>query len=172
MSGALKSSISCNRKKCRTNRAFPGAGRPFKLSHRGKHRSQGADQEPDSHSEFSRVPLWREDKSSRRIIHQSGLWYFSGLWCEGLASRLEETRQRSSPGQCHPFSEACWWHHAEGCSSAAVSGRPLVRTEGKMNVGVYRDYLDGNWLQSALDRRLAQWFIVQQDNNNEHTAKI
>lgn len=49
----------------------------------------------------------------------------------------------------------------------AGTGRPLVSIEGKMNAGLYRDLLDGNLLQSALDLRLVQWFISQQDNNNE-----
>lgn len=31
----------------------------------------------------------------------------------------------------------------------AGSGRPVVRIEGKMNTGLYRDFLDGNLLQSS-----------------------
>jgi hypothetical protein len=40
-----------------------------------------------------------------------------------------------------------------GCFSAAGTGR-LVRIEGKMNAAMYRDILDENLLQSALDLRL------------------
>ncbi|KAK3571159.1 hypothetical protein QTP86_003670 [Hemibagrus guttatus] len=40
-----------------------------------------------------------------------------------------------------------------GCFSGAGTGR-LVRIEGKMNVAMYRDILDENMLQSALDLRL------------------
>ncbi len=34
-----------------------------------------------------------------------------------------------------------------------------------------KDILDENLLQSALDLRLGQMFIFQQDNNPKHTAK-
>ena len=40
-----------------------------------------------------------------------------------------------------------------GCFSAAGTGR-LAAIEGKMNVAKYRDILDENLLQSALDLRL------------------
>ena len=58
-----------------------------------------------------------------------------------------------------------------GCFTAAGTGR-LVRIERKMNVAMYRDILDENLLQSALDLRLGWWFIFQQDNNPKHTANI
>uniref|UniRef100_A0AAQ4RBZ2 Tc1-like transposase DDE domain-containing protein n=1 Tax=Gasterosteus aculeatus aculeatus TaxID=481459 RepID=A0AAQ4RBZ2_GASAC len=58
-----------------------------------------------------------------------------------------------------------------GCFSAGGTGRP-VRIEGKMNAAMYRDILDENMLQSALDLRLGRWFIFQQDNDPKHTAKI
>ena len=58
-----------------------------------------------------------------------------------------------------------------GCFSAAGTGR-LVRIEGKMNAAMYRDILDENLLQSALDLRLGRRFIFQQDNDPKHTAKI
>ncbi|KAK3545509.1 hypothetical protein QTP70_007767 [Hemibagrus guttatus] len=51
-----------------------------------------------------------------------------------------------------------------GCFSVAGTGR-LVRIEGKMNAAMYRDILDENLLQSALDLRLGQRFIFQQDND-------
>ena len=37
---------------------------------------------------------------------------------------------------------------------------------------MYREILDENLLQSALDLRLGLRFIFQQDNNPQHTAKI
>ena len=58
-----------------------------------------------------------------------------------------------------------------GCFSVAGSGR-LVKIEGKMNAAMYRDILEENLLQSALDLRLGRWFIFQQDNDPKHTAKI
>ena len=58
-----------------------------------------------------------------------------------------------------------------GCFSVAGTGR-LVRIEGKMNAAMYRDILDENLLQSALDLRLGRRFIFQQDNDPKHTAKI
>ncbi|KAK3512401.1 hypothetical protein QTP70_008741 [Hemibagrus guttatus] len=58
-----------------------------------------------------------------------------------------------------------------GCFSAAGTGR-LVRMEGKMNAAMYRDILDEDLLQNVLDLRLGRRFILQQDNNPKHTAKI
>ncbi|KAG2467625.1 TCB1 transposase, partial [Polypterus senegalus] len=58
-----------------------------------------------------------------------------------------------------------------GNFSAARTGR-LVRIKGKMTVAMYRDILDENLLQSALDLRLRRRFIFQQDNDPKHTAKI
>uniref|UniRef100_A0A8C4SV48 Transposase n=1 Tax=Erpetoichthys calabaricus TaxID=27687 RepID=A0A8C4SV48_ERPCA len=58
-----------------------------------------------------------------------------------------------------------------GCFSAAGTGR-LVRIKGKMTAAMYRDILDENLLQSALDLRLGRRFIFQQDNDPKHTAKI
>ncbi|KAK3564286.1 hypothetical protein QTP86_012011 [Hemibagrus guttatus] len=58
-----------------------------------------------------------------------------------------------------------------GCVSAAGTGR-LVRIEGKLNAAMYRDILEENLLQSALDLRLGRRFTFQQDNNPKHTAKI
>ncbi|XDV46981.1 hypothetical protein PO909_016757 [Leuciscus waleckii] len=58
-----------------------------------------------------------------------------------------------------------------GCFSAAGTGR-LVAIEGKMNAAKYRDILDENLLQSALDLRLGRRFTFQQDNDPKHTAKI
>ncbi|KAG2457190.1 TC1A transposase, partial [Polypterus senegalus] len=58
-----------------------------------------------------------------------------------------------------------------GCFSVAGTGR-LVRIKGKMTAAMYRDILDENLLQSALDLRLGRWFIFQQDNDPKHTAKI
>ncbi|KAK1794552.1 hypothetical protein P4O66_001278 [Electrophorus voltai] len=58
-----------------------------------------------------------------------------------------------------------------GCFSAAGTWR-LVRVEGKMNAAMYRDILEENLLQSALDLKLGRRFIFQKDNGPKHTAKI
>ncbi|KAG2468183.1 TC1A transposase, partial [Polypterus senegalus] len=58
-----------------------------------------------------------------------------------------------------------------GCFSAAGTGR-LVRIKGKMTAAMYRDILDENLLQSALDLRLGRRFIFQEDNDPKHIAKI
>jgi len=58
-----------------------------------------------------------------------------------------------------------------GCFSAAGTGR-LVAIEGKMNVANYRDILEENLFQSALDLRLGRRLTFQQDNDPKHTAKI
>uniref|UniRef100_A0AAQ4PE92 Tc1-like transposase DDE domain-containing protein n=1 Tax=Gasterosteus aculeatus aculeatus TaxID=481459 RepID=A0AAQ4PE92_GASAC len=58
-----------------------------------------------------------------------------------------------------------------GCFSAGGIGR-LVRIEGTINAAMYRDLLNENMLQSALDLRLGRRFIFQQDNDPKHTAKI
>ncbi|KAK3550789.1 hypothetical protein QTP70_005471 [Hemibagrus guttatus] len=90
-------------------------------------------------------------------------------------------------GKCHVWRKPGTAHHLaniiptvkhgggsimlRGCFSAAGTGR-LVRMEGKMNAAMYRDILDENLLQSALDLRLGRRFILQQDNDPKHTAKI
>ncbi|KAI5609036.1 hypothetical protein C0J50_6038, partial [Silurus asotus] len=58
-----------------------------------------------------------------------------------------------------------------GMFSAAVVG-PLIQIHGRMNAAKYRDILDENLLQSALDLRLGRRFTFQQDNDPKHTAKI
>jgi len=67
----------------------------------------------------------------------------------------EKTQPRSSPGQYHPYSKACWrQHQLWRCFSAAGTGS-LIRIEGKMNV------LDENILWTS------DW-----GNDPQHTAKI
>ncbi|KAG2460510.1 TC1A transposase, partial [Polypterus senegalus] len=58
-----------------------------------------------------------------------------------------------------------------GYFSAAGTGR-LVRIKGKMTGAMYRNILDENLLQTALDLRLGRRFIFQQDSDPKHTAKI
>ena len=54
-----------------------------------------------------------------------------------------------------------------GCFSAAGTGR-LVRIKGKMNAAMYREIVDENLLQSALDLRLGRRSTFQQDNDPKH----
>uniref|UniRef100_A0A8C4T8V8 Transposase n=1 Tax=Erpetoichthys calabaricus TaxID=27687 RepID=A0A8C4T8V8_ERPCA len=58
-----------------------------------------------------------------------------------------------------------------GCFSVAGTGR-LVRIKEKMTTAMYRDILDENLFQSALDLRLGRQFVFQQDNDPKQTAKI
>ncbi|KAK3540002.1 hypothetical protein QTP70_022799, partial [Hemibagrus guttatus] len=107
--------------------------------------------------ELQRFSMVRGEPSRRTTItaglHQSGLY--------GRVTQTEATPH-----------EAWWWqHHAVGCFSAVGTGR-LVRMKGKMYAVMYRDILDENLLQSALDLRLGRRFIFQQDNDPKHTAKI
>ncbi|KAI3374652.1 hypothetical protein L3Q82_021222 [Scortum barcoo] len=74
------------------------------------------------------------------------------------------TRTNTIPTVKHGGGSIMLW----GCFSAAGTGR-LVRIEGKMNAAMYRDILDENLLQSALDLRLGRRFIFQQDNEHEST---
>ncbi|KAG2466302.1 TC1A transposase, partial [Polypterus senegalus] len=86
---------------------------------------------------------------------------------------LEETRHRAHhqantiPTVKHGGGSIMLW----GCISATGTGR-LVRIKRKMTAAMYRDILDENLLQSALDLRLGRRFICQQDNDPKHTAKI
>ena len=57
-----------------------------------------------------------------------------------------------------------------GCFSAAGTGR-LVRIEGKINRGNYREILDETLLRSTQDLKLGRRFTFQQDNGPKHTAK-
>ncbi|KAI3352059.1 hypothetical protein L3Q82_020874 [Scortum barcoo] len=107
-----------------------------------------------------------EKKALQRVVKAA-----QGLW--DAASCLEETRHHAHhqantiPTVKHGGGSIMLW----GCFSAAGTGR-LVRIEGKMNAAMYRDILDENLLQSALDLRLGRRFIFQQDNDPKHTAKI
>ncbi|KAK3542834.1 hypothetical protein QTP70_004639 [Hemibagrus guttatus] len=80
-------------------------------------------------------------------------------------SCLDETRQRSSPGQYHPYSEAWWWQHHAVRTFFSGSNWETSQDQGKMNAAMYKDILDENLLQSALDLRLGRRFMFQQDND-------
>ncbi|KAG2458309.1 TC1A transposase, partial [Polypterus senegalus] len=97
------------------------------------------------------------------------------LWSECVNARCHVWRKPSTthhqantiPTVKHGGGSIMLW----GCFSAAGTGR-LVRIKGKMSATMYRDILDENVLQSALDLRLGRRFIFQQDNDPKHTAKI
>ena len=96
-------------KKFRTTRTLPSAGRPSKLSDRGRRALV---------REVTKNPMvtWQPAGVCTKWLRP---WEtkLSGLMRQRLNSLicLEETRHRSSPGQSHPYSEAWWWqHHAVG----------------------------------------------------------
>ncbi|KAG2462615.1 TCB1 transposase, partial [Polypterus senegalus] len=84
----------------------------------------------------------------------------------------------------HVWRKPCTAHHqaktiptvnmvvAASCYEDVFQRQELVRIKGKMTTAMYRDILDENLLQSALDLRLGRRFIFQQDNDSKHTAKI
>ncbi|CAM4732966.1 unnamed protein product [Leuciscus chuanchicus] len=196
-----------------TTRTLPRAGRPAKLSSRGR---RALVREVKKNPKITVAELQRcsremgESCSKSTItsaIHQSGLYgrvarrkpllsarhmkahlkdskmvIYKILWSDetkielfGLNSKRYVWRK---PGTAHHLSNTVstvkhgggsimLW----GCFSAAGTGR-LVAIEGKMNAAKYRDILDENLLQSALDLRLGRRFTFQLDNDPKHTAKI
>ncbi|KAG2456319.1 TCB1 transposase, partial [Polypterus senegalus] len=220
ISGALKvpmstvASIIRKWKKFKTTRTLPSAGRPSKLSDRGRRAlvREVTKNPMVTLSELQRSSVERGEPSRRTTIsaaiHQSGLYgrvarrkpLFSKkhmaahlefakrhlkdkiLWSEEIKIELFGVNARHhvwrKPGTAHHQANAIpTVKHCDGsiklwgCFSAAGTGR-LVRIKGKMTAAMYRDILDENLLQSALDLRLARRFIFQQDNDPKHTAKI
>jgi hypothetical protein len=74
------------------------------------------------------------------------------------------------PGTVSPVYHGVGSNMLRGCFSVAVTRR-LVSFEGKMNGAEYREILDENLLQRALDLKLGRRFIFQQDNGPKLTAK-
>ena len=56
------------------------------------------------------------------------------------------------------------------CVSSAGTGK-LVRIEGMIDGGKYREIIEGNLFQSSRDLRLGPRFTFQQVNDPKHTAK-
>ncbi|KAG2460963.1 TCB1 transposase, partial [Polypterus senegalus] len=214
LSAALKvpmttvASIIRKWKKFKTTRTLPRAGRPSKLSDRGR-RALVRDVTKNpmvTLSELHRSSVERGEPSRTTIssaIHQSGLYGRVArlkpllskrhlkdsqtmrnklLWSDETKIELFGVNARRhvwrKPGTAHHQANTIptvkhgggsimLW----GCFSAAGTGR-LVRIKGEMTAAMYRDILDENLLQSALDLRLGQRFIFQQDDDPKHTAKI
>ncbi|KAG2462973.1 TC1A transposase, partial [Polypterus senegalus] len=207
-------------KKFETTRTLPRAGRPSKLSDRGRRAlvREVTKNPMVTLSEFQRSSVERGEPSRRTTfsaaIHQSGLYGRVArrkplLSKRHMAARLEFAKRHLKDSQTmrnkillsdetkiehfgvnarrHVWRKPGTAHHQAntiptvkhgggsimlwGCFSAAGTGR-LVRIKRKMTAAMYRDILDENLLQSALDLRLGRRFIFQQDNDPKHTAKI
>ncbi|KAG2460410.1 TC1A transposase, partial [Polypterus senegalus] len=225
ISAALKvpmstvASIICKWKKFETTRTLPRAGRPSKLSDRGRRAlvREVTKNPMVTLSELQRSSVDRGEPSRRTTIsaaiHQSGLCGRVArqkplLSKRHMAARLEFAKRHLKDSQTmrkkicsdetkielfgvnarhHVWRKPGTAHHQAntiptvkhgggsimlwGCFSAAGTGR-LVRIKGKMTAAMYRDILDENLLQSALDLRLGRRFIFQQDNDPKHTARI
>ncbi|KAG2458274.1 TCB1 transposase, partial [Polypterus senegalus] len=223
ISAALKvpmstvASIICKRKKFVTTRALPRAGRPSKLSDRGRRAlvREVTKNPMVTLPELQRSSVGRGEPSRRTTIsaaiHQSGLYgrvarrkpllskRHMAVCLEFAKRHLKDSQTMRNKilwsdetkielfGVKHVWRKPGTAHHQAntiptvkhgggsimlwGCFSAAGTGR-LVRIKGKMTAAMYRDILDENLLQSALDLRLGRWFIFQQDNDPKHTAKI
>ncbi|KAG2467689.1 TC1A transposase, partial [Polypterus senegalus] len=205
-----------------TTRTLPRAGRPAKLSYRGR---RALVREVKKNPNITLAELQRcgqeKGESCRKstitaALHQSGLYGRVALARRKpllskryMAARLEFAKRHLKDSQTmrnkilwsdetkielsgvnarhHVWKKPGTAHHQAntkpivkhggdsimlwGCFSMAGTGR-LVRIKGKMTVAMYRDILDENLLQSALDLRLGRRFIFQQDNDPKHTAKI
>lgn len=189
-------------KKFGTTRTLPRAGRPAKLSDRGRRAlvREVTKNPMVTLTELQRVSVERGEPSRRTTIsaalHQSGLYGRVArrkplLSKRHMTARLEFAKRHLKDSQTmrnkilwsdetkielfglngkrHVWRKPGTTHHLAntiptvkhgggsimlwGCFSVAGTGR-LVRIEGKMNAAMYRDILDENLLQSALDLRL------------------
>ncbi|KAG2470180.1 TC1A transposase, partial [Polypterus senegalus] len=213
-------SIICKWKKFEITRTLPRAGRPSKLSDRGR-KALVRDMTKNpmvTLSELQRSSVGRGEPSRSTTIsaaiHQSGLYGRVArrkplLSKRHMAACLEFAKRHLKVSQNmrnkilwsdetkievfgvnarrHVWRKPGTAHHQAntiptvkhgsgsimlwGCFLAAGTGK-LVRIKGRMTAAMYRDILDENLLQSALDLRLGRRFIFQQDNDPKHTAKI
>ncbi len=144
-----------------TTRTLPRAGRPAKLSYRGR---RALVREVKKNPKITVAELQRcireMGESCRKstitaALHQSGLYGRVARRKPLLSARHMKARMEFA--KKHLKDSLVWW---------------LVAIEGKMNAAKYRDILDENLLQSAQDLRLGRRFTFQQDNDPKHTAKI
>ncbi|KAG2462687.1 TC1A transposase, partial [Polypterus senegalus] len=213
-------SITRKWKKFETTRTLPRAGRPSKLSDRGRRAlvREVTKNPMVTLSELQKSSVERGEPSRRTTIsaaiHQLGLYgrvarrkpllskrhmaaclEFAKrhlkdsqtmrnkiLWSDETKIELFGVNARrhvwGKPGNAHHQANTIpTVKHTGGsimlweCFSTAGTGR-LVRIKRKMTAAMYRDILDENLLQSALDLRLGRRFILQQGNDPKHTAKI
>ncbi|KAI4889350.1 hypothetical protein NFI96_010278 [Prochilodus magdalenae] len=169
-------------KKFETTRTLPRAGRPSKLSDRGRRAlvREVTKNPMVTLSELQRSSVERGEPCRRTTIsaaiHQSGLYGRVArrkplLSKRHKAARLEFAKRHLKDSQT--MRNKILWSDETKIELFGVNARRhVVRIEGKMNAAMYRDILDENLLQSALDLRLGRRFIFQQDNDPKHTAKI
>ncbi len=185
-----------------TTRTLPRAGRPAKLSYRGR---RALVREVKKNPKITVAELQRcireMGESCRKstitaALHQSGLYGKVArrkplLSARHMKARMEFAKKHlkdslvwskryvwRKPGTAHHLFNTVPTVKRGGGSImlwgcfSAAGTGRLIAIEGKMNVAKYRDILDENLLQSAQDLRLGRRFTFQQDNDPKHTAKI
>ncbi len=184
-----------------TTRTLPRAGRPAKLSYRGR---RALVREVKKNPKITVAELQRcireMGESCRKstitaALHQSGLYGRVARRKPLLSARHMKKHLKDSKMVTNKIlwsdetkielfglnSKRYVWrkpgtaHHLSNTVPTVKHGGGSIMLWGcfsKMNAAKYRDILDENLLQSAQDLRLSRRFTFQQDNDPKHTAKI